>query len=149
MKKVLAVASGGGHWVQMRRLFDAFSGCDLALATVHTDYVSDVPEGARFYTFRDATRWDKFGLLVLSFQLLRIVLMERPKVVLSTGAAPGYLALRIGKLFGAKTIWIDSIANVESMSLSGQKIRPYADVWLTQWEHLAQPEGPRFVGAVI
>lgn len=149
MKKILAVASGGGHWVQLRRLFRAFDGCDLALATVHADYVADAPAGARFYTIRDATRWDKLGLIVLAFQILRIVLIERPQVVLSTGAAPGYLALRIGKLFGARTIWIDSIANVEQMSLSGQRIKPYADVWLTQWEHLARPEGPIFIGAVI
>lgn len=149
MKKILAVASGGGHWVQLRRLFGAFDGCDLALATVHADYVADAPPGVRFYTIRDATRWDKFGLIVLAFQVLRIMLVERPHIVLSTGAAPGYLALRIGKLLGAKTVWIDSIANVEHMSLSGQRIKPHADVWLTQWAHLAQPDGPTFIGAVI
>lgn len=143
------MASGGGHWVQLRRLFPALADCDLALATVHADYVADAPVGARFYAIRDATRWNKFGLIVLAFQVLRIVLIERPQVVLSTGAAPGYLALRIGKLFGARTVWIDSIANVEHMSLSGQRIKPYADVWLTQWEHLARPEGPTFIGAVI
>lgn len=149
MKKVLAVASGGGHWVQMRRLFGAFHECDMALVTVHADYVADAPPGARFYTIRDATRWDKFGIVVLAFQVLRIVLVERPRIVVSTGAAPGYLALRIGKLLGAKTVWVDSIANVEHMSLSGQRIKPYADIWLTQWEHLAQPDGPTFIGAVI
>ena len=135
--------------MQMRRLFSAFDECDLALVTVHADYVADAPSGARFYTIRDATRWDKFGLVVLAFQVLRIVLVERPRIVVSTGAAPGYLALRIGKLLGAKTVWIDSIANVEHMSLSGQRIKPYADIWLTQWEHLAQPDGPTFIGAVI
>ena len=148
-KRMLAVASGGGHWVQLRRLFDAFEDCDLALATVHADYAENAPAGARFHTIRDATRWDRLGLMVLAFQILRLVLVERPDIVLSTGAAPGYLALRIGKLFGAKTIWIDSIANVEEVSLSGRRIKPYADVWLTQWEHLAQPDGPRFIGAVL
>jgi len=148
-KRVLAVASGGGHWVQLRRLFEAFAECDLALATVHADYAEDVPSGARFYTIQDATRWDRIGLIVLTFQMLRIVLIERPNIVVSTGAAPGYLALRIGKLLGARTIWIDSIANIEEVSLSGRRIRPHADVWLTQWEHLARPDGPKFIGAVL
>ena len=135
--------------MQLRRLFAAFEGCDLALATVHAGYAEDAPDGARFHTIRDATRWDKFGLIVLAFQLLRIVLVERPDIVISTGAAPGYLALRIGKLLGAKTIWIDSIANVEEVSLSGRRIGAHADVWLTQWEHLSRPEGPKYIGAVL
>jgi len=148
-KRVLVVTSGGGHWVQLRRLMPSFEGCDLALATVHADYAVDAPPGARFHCIRDATRWDRLGLVVLAFQLLWLVLSERPGIVLSTGAAPGYLALRIGKLFGAKTIWIDSIANVEEISLSGKRIGPHADVWLTQWEHLAKPNGPQYIGAVL
>ncbi|HRD87466.1 MAG TPA: UDP-N-acetylglucosamine--LPS N-acetylglucosamine transferase [Accumulibacter sp.] len=148
-RRILAVASGGGHWVQLRCLMPAFAGEHLALATVHADYVCDTPAGTRFYTIRDATRWDKFGLLVLALQLVWVLLKERPDIVLSTGAAPGFLALRLGRLFGAKTIWIDSIANVESLSLSGQRIGKHADVWLTQWEHLAKPEGPIYIGAVL
>jgi UDP-N-acetylglucosamine:LPS N-acetylglucosamine transferase len=148
-KRLLAVASGGGHWVQLSRLFPAFADCELVLATVHADYAADAPDGSRFHTIRDATRWDRWGLVVLAFQLLRIVLTERPDIVLSTGAAPGYLALRLGKLLGARTVWIDSIANVEEVSLSGRKISRHADIWLTQWEHLARPEGPRYIGAVL
>jgi hypothetical protein len=49
----------------------------------------------------------------------------------------------------ARTIWIDSIANVERLSSSGAQARRVADVWLTQWEHLARPEGPEYWGAVL
>jgi hypothetical protein len=147
-KRLLAVASGGGHWVQLRRVFPAFDDFDLAVATVHKDYAEDRPPGTRFHLIRDATRWDKIGLMILTFQLVGIVLRERPHVVISTGAAPGYLALRLGKLLGARTVWIDSIANVEELSLSGKRIGPHADEWLTQWQHLARPEGPKYIGAV-
>jgi UDP-N-acetylglucosamine:LPS N-acetylglucosamine transferase len=78
-----------------------------------------------------------------------ILLRERPDVIISTGAAPGYFALRLGKWFGARTIWVDSIANVEKLSLSGQRVGKYADLWLTQWPHLARPEGPYFMGGVL
>lgn len=74
---------------------------------------------------------------------------ERPEVIISTGAAPGYLGLRIGKWFGARTIWIDSIANAEKLSLSGQLVRNCADLWLTQWPHLARQDGPLFRGSVL
>ncbi|MCI5150914.1 MAG: UDP-N-acetylglucosamine--LPS N-acetylglucosamine transferase, partial [Candidatus Electrothrix sp. MAN1_4] len=50
---------------------------------------------------------------------------------------------------GARTIWIDSIANSDKLSMSGQKVGKYADLWLTQWEHLARPEGPHYHGTVI
>jgi len=148
-KKILAVSSGGGHWVQLRRLQQALDGQDIAYVTVHADYKMDIPSGARFYTVRDATRWDRWHLVVLLFQLLLIFWKERPQIVISTGAAPGYLSLRLGKLFGAKTVWIDSVANVEEISLSGQRIAKYADLWLTQWPHLAVSTGPHYKGSVL
>jgi UDP-N-acetylglucosamine:LPS N-acetylglucosamine transferase len=148
VKRILAVASGGGHWVQLLRCMPVLSQHDLAFVTVSPAYRSQVPSH-RFYAVNDATRWNKFSLLTLALRLLIIVLRERPDVIISTGAAPGYLMLRMGKLLGAKTIWIDSIANVEVLSLSGQKIGKHADLWLTQWPHLAKAEGPHFAGAVL
>jgi hypothetical protein len=61
----------------------------------------------------------------------------------------GFFALFFAKKMKIKTIWVDSLANVEQMSLSGSKVKPYADLWLTQWEHLATPTGPYFYGAVL
>ena len=148
-KKILAVASGGGHWVQLRRLAPAFAGHDIAYATVHRDYRTEISPDARFYVVRDATRWDRWGLVVLLYQVIRMLLKERPDIVISTGAAPGFFALRLGKLLGAKTIWLDSIANVEEVSLSGRRIAGHADLWLTQWAHLAKPEGPVYLGSVL
>jgi len=150
-RRVLAVASGGGHWVQLLRLTPAFDGCDLAFVTVHPASRSELPSpNARFHVVNDATRWDKLGLVRMIFRLMRIVLRERPDIVISTGAAPGYFAVVLGKMLcGARTIWVDSIANVECLSLSGQKVGRWADLWLTQWPHLAQPGGPHYAGAVL
>ena len=147
-KRVLAIASGGGHWVELLRVAPAFAGHDVAFATVSPAYRGSVP-GARFYTVHDATQWQKLGLVRLALRVLWILLRERPHVVVSTGAAPGYFGLRLGKLLGAKTIWIDSIANAEELSLSGRRIGEHADLWLTQWPHLARPHGPRYAGAVL
>jgi hypothetical protein len=148
-KSVLALSSGGGHWVQLCALQPALRDCDMAFASVHPEYKSNVPAGCRYFVFRDATRWNKLGLVVQFFQIARIVLTVRPDVVVSTGAAPGYFALRIGKWIGARTVWVDSIANVSTMSMAGLKVRPYADLWLTQWEHLAAADGPAYVGGVF
>ena len=148
VKKILAVASGGGHWVQLLRLRPAFEGHDVAYVTVQPSYASQVP-GQRFYAVCDATRWSRWDLVKMVFQVTAAVLRERPDVVVTTGAAPGVVALRIGKLLGARTVWLDSIANVEQMSMSGQRVRGFADLWLTQWPHLEATDGPRCKGSVL
>lgn len=148
-KRVLAIASAGGHWVQLLRLLPAFEGSDVAFATVVPEYREDVP-GKRFYSFDNFSRFNKSRLLRVTFQLLRILLRERPDVVITTGAAPGLVAVVLSKiLFRSKTIWIDSIANCERLSSSGSSVRPFADLWLTQWPHLARKDGPVFWGAVL
>lgn len=147
--RVLAVSSGGGHWVELLRVRPAFEGADVAYVTVSREYQRDIGE-ARFHVVNDATRWSKFAALWQAFRVLLILLRERPDVVITTGAAPGYFALRMGKWFGARTIWLDSIANVEELSMSGQMAGRFADLWLTQWPHLAKPDGrPSCAGVVL
>ncbi len=73
----------------------------------------------------------------------------RPRVVVTTGAAPGLMCLIAGRIAGAHTVWIDSLANAEELSGSGRLARRWAKEWLTQWEHLAAPQGPRYEGAVL
>ena len=147
-KKIMAVSSSGGHWTELLRLAPALEGHDVTWVTTNRGYADACPAG-RFRFIRDASMWDKPGLVVMLGQLTRIVAHLRPDVVISTGAAPGYFAIRLGNLVGATTIWVDSIANAEELSLSGRKIRGHADMYLTQWEHLAGPDGPVYRGSVL
>jgi UDP-N-acetylglucosamine transferase subunit ALG13 len=155
--KVLALSSTGGHWVQMLRLQPAFEDCDVTYATTNADYQSDIlvdpeqtpREGITFRTIIDANRTQKFKLLLSLLSVAWVIISEKPDIILSTGAAPGFLAIRIGKLLAMKTIWIDSIANAEELSMSGKKAGKHASLWLTQWEHLAKPSGPYYYGNVL
>ena len=146
--RVLAIASGGGHWVQLLRLRPAFDGCRTTFATVKEGYRADVGS-APFAVVPDSNRSKPLAVLRSAAAIALLVLRLRPHVIVSTGAAPGYLALRLGKLVGARTVWIDSVANAEELSLSGRKARRCADLYLTQWQHLATPSGPRFLGRVF
>jgi UDP-N-acetylglucosamine:LPS N-acetylglucosamine transferase len=146
--KILGVSSGGGHWVELIRLAPAFEGHDIAYATVSNAYRREAG-AARFYSIRDVTRWDAWRWPQTIAKLLWIFLLERPDVVVSTGALPGYFSLRLAKWFGAKTVWLDSIANVEELSMSGKRIGKYADLWLTQWPQLARADGPFYRGTVL
>ena len=144
---VLAVASGGGHWVQLRRLLPAFAGARVSWLTTEADYAREVQ--GQVHVVRDANLWNKWALVVMFLQVAWTLLRIRPDVVVTTGAAPGFAAVVFGRLLGARTVWIDSIANSETLSTSGARVGRWAHVWLTQWEHLARPEGPQYWGAVL
>jgi UDP-N-acetylglucosamine:LPS N-acetylglucosamine transferase len=147
-KKVLFISSSGGHWKQMRRLEPAFEGFEKYYAATEPSYYQFVI-GRPFYSVPDASMWNKFRLVWQAIKVLVLLVRVRPSVVISTGASVGFFALFFAKKMKIKTIWVDSLANVEQMSLSGLKVKPYADLWLTQWEHLAKAEGPYFYGAVL
>ncbi|MEZ6019216.1 MAG: glycosyltransferase [Planctomycetota bacterium] len=130
------------------RLRPAWQGYDVVYCSVHPEYQQQIGD-ARLYVVPDSNAKSKLAVLRTAFAILRVLRKERPDVVISTGAAPGGLALFFAKKMGAKTIWIDSIANAEVLSMSGQKAGKHADLWLTQWPELARPEGPEYHGSVL
>jgi UDP-N-acetylglucosamine:LPS N-acetylglucosamine transferase len=148
MKKILMVASAGGHWVELNLLNSAVKKGDVIYMTTNRELAEQNKEH-QFFAVPDASRWDRMRIVLLACKMLWIIIWIRPDVVISTGALPGFFAIFFGKKFGAKTIWVDSIAKSETLSMSGQKAGKYADLWLTQWEHLACLEGPQYYGAVI
>lgn len=148
-RRVLFVSSSGGHWVQLRRLRPAFDDWSRSYACTNAGYRSTVDPEEGFFRVPEASRWSKLRLVWQALAVLRILLWIRPEVVVSTGASPGFFAMLFARLLGKKTIWVDSIANVDELSLSGQRAGRFADLWLTQWEHLARPGGPNYFGAVI
>jgi exopolysaccharide biosynthesis glucuronosyltransferase PssD len=149
MRKILAVASGGGHWVELRRLMPAFA--DSEVVYVSTESVADADLApARYYAVRNVTRRSRLAFAETIRQVHAIVRKERPDVVVTTGAAPGLVALVLAKLLcRSRTVWIDTVAHTEGMTLSGRLARPFADAWLVQWPHLAKPGGPEYWGAVL
>jgi UDP-N-acetylglucosamine:LPS N-acetylglucosamine transferase len=147
-KKILAVASSGGHWTQLLRLRPAFDGHEIVFATTQADSRAELPQ-CRVEILPDANRNSRLRVFWLMLRTLLLVLRERPDVVISTGAAPGYFAIRFGRLIGARTLWLESIANAEEYSMSTKMVLPYADLTLTQWPHLARSEGPFYRGSVL
>lgn len=146
---ILAVASGGGHWIQLQRVRASFGEGNVTWVTTFTGYEKDLEPGEPLLIVQDASRWTPFRLLRQAMQIVRIVVRLRPDVVVTTGAAVGYFAVLLGKRLGARCVWIDSIANAEELSLSGRKAGKHVDLWLTQWPHLAEPRGPRYEGSVL
>lgn len=86
---------------------------------------------------------------MMALKLFWIVLLKRPDVVVSTGAAQGYFACRFGKLFGARTLFVDSVANAEEMSLSAKLAMSHANKVFSQWPEVAAKSGAEYRGSVL
>lgn len=117
--------------------------------TTKAGYRDEMEPGERFAVVPDANRWSKLRLAWSAARIFLTVVRHRPNVVMTTGAAPGYFAIRFGKLLGARTLWIDSIANADELSMSGQLAMKVADCVLTQWPHVAANDRPEYRGAVL
>jgi UDP-N-acetylglucosamine:LPS N-acetylglucosamine transferase len=136
-KKVLSVASIGGHWIQLLRISKSLeSHYDVVYCSTHARCATMV-SGHEFFQIQDFSRWDAWKLPASLYTLLGVIRKVRPSAVITTGAAPGLVALFAAKLYGVKTIWIDSVANVEHLSASGRIAHKFADRVYTQWENLA------------
>jgi UDP-N-acetylglucosamine:LPS N-acetylglucosamine transferase len=145
---LIAAASGGGHWIELLRLKRAFEGWDVVYVSMFENYVSAIP-GARYYTDPDASRFDKLAFFKVALKAFRIMLKERPDAIVTTGSAPMLWFLIFGRLIGAKTLWIDSIAQAEKMSSSGRIAKKLATVAVAQWPEVARDEDIEYWGAVL
>jgi UDP-N-acetylglucosamine:LPS N-acetylglucosamine transferase len=104
---------------------------------------------AEFHVIPNANFSQKLSLVRAAFFAFILVIKTKPDVVVSTGAAPGYIVASIAKLRGARIVWLDSIANADEMSMSGRNAGIFSDLWLTQWPHLARRKGPHYIGSIL
>lgn len=66
----------------------------------------------------------------------------RPDVILSTGAGVAVPFLILGKLLGCRTVFVESITRIETLSLSARLALPFLDVLYVHWPQL-QARYPR------
>lgn len=134
--KIVAIASVGGHWIQLLRLKPLFDQHDTVFISTRESFKDMIDK--KFYSISDFNRNNIKGIFGTFFRLLKIIRTEKPDVAISTGAAPGLAGLLVAKCLGARTVWIDSIANVEELSLSGRIASIFCSRVYTQWEDLAK-----------
>lgn len=135
--KVFAVASIGGHWVQLLRIAKALEKeFDVVYMSTHEKCATMV-EGRVYYSMNDFSRWDFYKMFSELLHSIYIICKEKPSIVITTGAAPGLVCLFAAKICGIRTVWIDSIANVEHISFSGRIASKFASRIYTQWPSLA------------
>jgi UDP-N-acetylglucosamine:LPS N-acetylglucosamine transferase len=148
--RICLAASAGGHISQLLKLAACWNGYETFCVTTTEVVRNKLNKLGEVYVVGECNRQHPMRVITVFLRCIRIVLKERPDVVISTGAAAGCMLCFLGKMFGAKVVWIDSITNVERISLSGRMVRYIADLFLVQWPELAgRNKKVEFVGTVI
>ena len=136
--KICLAASAGGHLTQLLKLSGCWNDNEVFCVSTLKSAVKKIQKFGRYYIIGECNREHPWQVLKVLKNCLGIILKEKPDVIISTGAGPACLLCIVGKLLRAKIIWIDRIANVERLSLSGRIIRPFANLILTQWPEVAK-----------
>ncbi len=148
--KICLAASAGGHLTQLLRIADSWAGYETFWVTTNELVAERLKQQGCVHIVGECNREHPLKVVKAFFKCVKILLGERPDVVISSGAAPGFLMCVLGKISGAKVVWLDSITNVERLSLSGRMIRPFADLILTQWSELAENDSKiEYAGQVV
>lgn len=142
-KTILAISSSGGHWQQLCLLSEAFGHHRVIRVSTTKNEVED------HYQVPNCSLTSLWLLPVVAAKMLILLFRFRPHFVVSTGAMPGLIGVALGRLLGAKTVWIDSYANAEKMSLSGRAAKSFANLWLTQSPRVARETGAKYAGALL
>lgn len=154
MKKVIFACSSGGHLQEMLKLEPLFKDYEYLLITEYTDVSKTLKEkynikylkyGSIYYFFSYI-----FIFLYNLFKGIFIVAKFRPDTVVSTGAHTGGLICYIAKVFGAKVIYIETLAKTKSLSKTGKNVYKIADKFYVQWESLANKfEKAQYIGRLM
>ncbi|MCD0447819.1 UDP-N-acetylglucosamine--LPS N-acetylglucosamine transferase [Actinocorallia sp. API 0066] len=132
--KVLLVCSPGGHLAQLHRLRPWWSRHERVWVTFDkADAVSLLRDETVRWGHHPTTR----NLPNLARNLLlafRMLLRDRPDVIVSTGAGVALPFFVLGRLLGCRTVYIEVYDRVDSATLTGRLCTPFTDLFLLQWE---------------
>ena len=67
---------------------------------------------------------------------IRILKKEKPDLIISSGAAVAVPFFYIGKLMGAKLIFIEVFDRYNKPTLTGKLVYPIADKFIVEWEEM-------------
>jgi UDP-N-acetylglucosamine:LPS N-acetylglucosamine transferase len=148
--RICLVASSGGHVSQLLKLAEGWREYETFCVTT-TDVVREkLQKYGKVYIVGECNRGHPLRVVLVLMRCINTILRERPDVVISTGAAAGCIMCLLGKLLGAEVVWVDSITNVERISLSGRIVVYLADLFFVQWPELAhRPKNVEYVGARV
>ena len=82
--------------------------------------------------------WIILNIIIVAIQSLKIIVKERPNIIVSTGADVTIPICYLGKFLNVKIFFIESFSRVNDLSPTGKIVYPIADLFLVQWKRLTK-----------
>jgi UDP-N-acetylglucosamine:LPS N-acetylglucosamine transferase len=143
--KICVVCSAGGHLLESFKLLPAIKKYDFFYFTFFVEHLKTTLEKYRTY-FTINPRRNPLKYPKVIYDSLKVLLKERPNVIVSTGAGITVPICIIGKiLFRTKLIYIDCSAQVYKPSYTGRVLYWFSDLFFVQWKYLKHVYGKKAI----
>ena len=136
--KLCLVCSTGGHLLEMVNLEPAWKDHERFWVTFPLEDAKTLLEGERVIWAYHPTNRSLKNLIRNLWLAWKVLRRERPDVVISTGAGVAVPFLWIAKLHRMRTVYLECITRIHTISLAGKMILPVVDKFLGQWPELAE-----------
>jgi len=132
--KLAMVCSSGGHLLLLHLLEDFWSRYDRFWVTFKKEDAVSLLEDERIYWAYFPTNRNLSNLFRNFFVALKVLIKEKPDVIVSSGAGVAIPFFFLGKLLRKKLIFIEAYERIENPSLTGRVVYPLTDVFILHWE---------------
>lgn len=146
--KICLVGSSGGHLTHLQLIKKLWSANDRFWVTFEKkDAVSILKNERKYYCYFPTNRNLK-NLVKNTFLAIKVISKEKPDLIISSGAAVAVPFFYVGKLFGAKTVYIEVFDRIDKPTISGRLVYPITDLFIVQWEEMKKvyPKAKYFGG---
>lgn len=135
-RRVCLAYSPGGHYAELRRALDGIELVDCCHVTFDDGRARRLPEGHRLWRLVHPRR-SVWRTLLNALQALVVILWERPRLVVSTGADVAVAPVILARLVGARTVFIETGGTLEP-SLAGRLVYPFTNLFIVPWPEKLQ-----------
>ena len=136
--KVCLVGSSGGHLTHLYMLKSFWENHERFWVTFDKEDARSLLEGERMIPCYFPTNRNLKNLIKNTILAWKVLRKEKPDVIISSGAAVAVPFFYLGKLFGAKTVYIEVFDRIDGPTLTGKLVHPIADLFVVQWEEMKQ-----------
>ena len=134
--KVCLVGSSGGHLTHLYMLKDFWKNEDRFWVTFPKEDAKSLLAKEKVYACHYPTNRNLKNLIRNTFLAFRVLFKEKPDLIISSGAAVAVPFFYLGKLFGAKTIYIEVFDRIDKPTVTGRLVYPATDKFIVQWEEM-------------